>query len=321
MRILAVFLGLSAGLAAVLMISHATGLDLAWLWYRARFELSPESGAQLSQSDPVVGWSPVPGATVQRSSPDFDVTYTIDGVGARLVPGADAVANRPLAVILGGSFTFGHGVEDSEPYPAVLQRLWPDMELRNRAANGWGPGQVMLSLKRDLAESDRVRLGVYGWLPFHNLRAYRRHSWLSELDEGLGLPQFELVRGRPRLTGLAGRDDTVPDEEPGLRETEREITEALISEMARLSREADARFVMVLLPHRPQEAPSPEIAENMRRYLAATGIPHLDLLSEPELLDPSLYLPNDGHPTPEWHARIAAVTASRPASDGLPVHP
>jgi hypothetical protein len=54
------------------------------------------------------------------------------------VPPADSYATRNI-VVLGDSFTFGQGVSDGEPYPAVLEELLGDnYEVINLGSPGWG---------------------------------------------------------------------------------------------------------------------------------------------------------------------------------------
>ena len=69
--------------------------------------------------DDRLGFDHVAGASGVHRDEDFEVTYTLDETGARHVPGAtDATSGSVLVV--GGSFSFGHGVEDHEAWPAIL---------------------------------------------------------------------------------------------------------------------------------------------------------------------------------------------------------
>jgi hypothetical protein len=71
------------------------------------------------QDDSVFGYSHVPGAVSRhRKVGSFDVTYTIDGRGFRKT--LDPIDSLGRVLVLGGSYTFGHGVEDDEAWPAQL---------------------------------------------------------------------------------------------------------------------------------------------------------------------------------------------------------
>ena len=96
-------------------------------------------------ADPIRGHRHVPGAVGHLRTDEFDATYSIDARGARDIPAhRDAPAGRPVVEIFGDSFTFGHGVADDVPYPAVLQRdHWPYMDVRNRGVNGYGTMQAV----------------------------------------------------------------------------------------------------------------------------------------------------------------------------------
>lgn len=82
----------------------------------------------------------------------FDVRYGFDGDGRRVTPTFDA---RPQAELLlfGCSYTFGHGLEDTETWPWKLGKLLgPEWHVCNYAYNGFGPQQMLTLLEEGVVE-------------------------------------------------------------------------------------------------------------------------------------------------------------------------
>lgn len=82
----------------------------------------------------------------------FDVRYGFDGDGRRVTPTSD---NRPQAELLlfGCSYTFGHGLEDSETWPWKLGKLLgPEWRVSNYAYSGFGPQQMLTLLEEGVVE-------------------------------------------------------------------------------------------------------------------------------------------------------------------------
>lgn len=80
-------------------------------------------------------------------TPEWDVTVAIDGRGFR---GTDAPALEEAdVVLLGDSFTFGHGVGDEQRFSAVLAQRRPDLKVLNLSyANGFQPEHYEYYLHR-----------------------------------------------------------------------------------------------------------------------------------------------------------------------------
>ena len=91
-------------------------------------------GVGIWRDHPRYGWENRPDAIGYHKTDDFEVTYTIDSSGNRLIPVPEDPAGE--IVLLGCSFTFGYGVNDDESYGAVLaKKYWPRIEVINRSAN------------------------------------------------------------------------------------------------------------------------------------------------------------------------------------------
>jgi hypothetical protein len=153
-------------------------------------------------------------------------------------------------LFLGGSFAFGHGVEDSEPYPALIQRAWPEYRVANAAVNAWGTTQALLSLEDELARNEQIVLVVYGFITHHHQRNFVRESWLESLmaTRKRRNPYFEVDGDRIVFQGLA---DPVLDGQPDSAELARRellMTGLLLRDMASLCAERNIPFTVVYLP-------------------------------------------------------------------------
>ena len=129
------------------------------------------------QSLPILGYGPKKGIQVSASAYYgdlllYDVIYTIDRNGLRVGPTSSESARVPSVLFLGGSFTFGSGVNDNETMPYVFEEK---SQGRFKAFNfgfiGYGPHQMLAILENKL-EMDIVRdnapvFGVYQAIPDH----------------------------------------------------------------------------------------------------------------------------------------------------------
>jgi hypothetical protein len=90
---------------------------------------------------PEYGFGLYPDRRMVHSQPGhFEFHYTVNEYGYRgaAIPPADEYATRNI-VVLGDSFSFGQGVEDDQPYAAVLDSLLgADYQVINLGTPGWG---------------------------------------------------------------------------------------------------------------------------------------------------------------------------------------
>ena len=272
------------------------------------------------RDDARLGYAHVPLATGRhRKVAEFDVHYSIDATGCRVTP--DPAGSRGVVLVLGDSFTFGHGVADTEAYPAVLgARHWPMYKVRNCAGMGWGTGQAALIVDDALGRSPKPTVMIYGWIWPDAHRNYLRRSWLRKLSAiNRRNVHFEVVGDRLRHEGTAGLELAMDDHTPELPGKERALTLALVGHMADAAAEASVAFYVVLLPY-GNPAESIPINEDLVDFLRRRSIAFVDLRRlasnaspGPLSLDGTAFFPRDGHPRPAWHVAVAgAITAAIP---------
>ena len=268
----------------------------------------------LFTSHPRYGWWHLPGATGTHQFVDFKVRYTTDEDRFRVTRTPEKPAGEVLA--LGCSFTFGHGVSDQEPYPAVLaNRYWTDLKVHNAGANGWGTAQALLLTEDYFANHPRPSLVLYGWIPKQLERNSLRKRWLQSLARyGRKNPSFELAGDRLIDRGLCGPEDGVPDS-PGLEETELQISVRMLSGIERICRQHGTPFVLVLLPYASKDPDYnrklDSLTDQVARRARAAGIECLDVRPcTAGLARDLLHFAHDPHPKPRWHELVAQAIAA-----------
>ncbi len=268
------------------------------LWLARNRLLGPES-VGIWRSDPRFGWRHIPGVVGhQRSPPDFDVTYRIDEQGHRRSPGGPTTAAASV-LFLGGSITFGHGVEDHEPYPALLQAEWPDIRVVNAATNAWGTAHALLALEDELLLDPDVGLVVYGFITVHLIRNHRSAGWLQQIDRNRGRrnPLFAMENGEVVFRGLADPTlDSLPDG-PAQRLRENAMTVGLL---AAIERRCLARGIPLVVVNLPDGTGS----GSMSLLRAGAGASTLIDL-EAALSYRDLHFEHDPHYTAAGHRQVA----------------
>ncbi len=158
-------------------------------------------------TDPIVGWVNKPDFVGRQvKSNEFDVAITINLFGARRAgPAPVAPASRTLVV--GDSFTFGHGVNDRETFSALLEGQLAGTDVMNAGCVGTGHDQqYLLAMEWVRPDSgkpkpDRIVWGFSSADIPRNTVAFRR---LVDPTTGLdyGKPRFMIRDGKLVLTNV-----------------------------------------------------------------------------------------------------------------------
>jgi len=141
----------------------------------------PEVG--LFGPDPSLGWRPVPGhyqlPPLGPGGVPFEITFRADGarVSGPLPPGG-----RPEVLLLGCSITMGSSISNDQTYGWRLQELRPDVEVVNRAVEGYGTLQSLMVLENVLARGGpKPGRVLYGFID-HAQRNVATPDWLWTLS-------------------------------------------------------------------------------------------------------------------------------------------
>ncbi|MEM9553015.1 MAG: GDSL-type esterase/lipase family protein [Acidobacteriota bacterium] len=281
---------------------------------------------------PRLGWDLVPGAVDRHTTGEFDVTIAINAQGlreSRLYDLLPAEGHRRV-VVIGDSFTFGHGVEEPESWTARLESSWSGVDIVNLAVTGYGTDQQLLRLEQRglVLAPDLVVLALFEGNVFRNTRS----EYL-----GYPKPRFVLDAGTLRLVNVPVPEGRVPPRGwqlwrlVGARGVDLAehlgwgkawpVTEALVRRMKVSTEAAGARLVTVLIPkNRAVDG------DGLRRRLHAetlaligdlherAGVPMLDLTpalaaASRDTSSESPYFVADGHWTAAGHAVAAEAAA------------
>jgi hypothetical protein len=213
-------------------------------------------------------WSPTRGWALKANVRDVAV-----GDGKRLNSNArglrgrrDHAYEKPAGttriVVLGDSFTFGEDVDDTETYSAQLEALLPGVEVLNLGVHGYGHDQMLIYLREEGLKynPDVVLLGFLSDDMERNVLGFRDYAKPRFVLEGGAL----VLRGSPvpppeeTMAAEAWRSRFV-DLLSLLRsryrwrsgrtsEETRDVSLALLDEIARVSAAAGARPAFAYLP-------------------------------------------------------------------------
>ncbi len=333
LRAVAVAVGLSLGLSVA-----EAGLRI----------VAPQEKSWLDiyRTDPVlplVSLAPGVAATVETGESRWHV-YT-DLRGRRIGQAGPSSAGRPVLLVLGDSFAFGHGVDYEESFPAlVAQRLDGRYSVVNTGVPGYGPVQYRQILASLLASGDRpaaVLLSLYLGNDFLDC-IWDKHVQVVDgtmVEEGGGfrtwlkrnLHSYRLVsKVYQRLLSWSrpGRD---PQEQLFYSEAwsqgdlarARAIFRSELLQIAELCRQAGVPILAVVIPKETSLTSTAPVGEGQPDYtlpvaeaaeaLQAAGIPYVDLTESLRALGAAnAFFARDGHLT-----RLGNETASAEIVRGL----
>lgn len=198
-------LALSAVSMAIMLVVGEVAVRLANIPDRLLEKLpAAEPTLPWIQYHDTVGWVNKPGVCRHTRKGEFDVGVEVNSYGFR---GPEcAVEKKPgvfRVLIVGDSFTFGHGAEGNDVYAAQLQELAPDVEVLNAGIVGTGHDQQLVWLQKEGLKF-KPDLLVWGFssadIP-RNVVYFRR---VADLHTGLnfGKPRYVLESGKLSLKNV-----------------------------------------------------------------------------------------------------------------------
>ena len=270
-----------------------------WDWRIRKFG-SPEIG--IYEKDENLGWRPIPGSSGEHYQPySFDVAYHIDEEGHRVTPGN---YDKDKVLFLGGSFSFGHGVEDDENFIYQLGEKIPSVKMINGTAMGWGTAQSWLYMQESLEKYNDIKIVIYGFIMHHLNRNHLRKDWL-ELVESWGRqnPYFEFENNKPISKGFASAKKMGVAGDDACLAFEKEKTLLFIQNMQTYCNERGVRFVLVYIPDGSEGDFKDKIAEIVpsENYIDLRNMVNYQ----------SVRLRGDAHLSPEGHRQIAELIAPK----------
>lgn len=297
--------------------------------------------------DPDLGWDLVPGARDRHKTSEFDIAIRISEEGLRSdrVYGTAPDFGVRRAVVLGDSFTFGHGVEVEEGWVARVESADDALGMVNLAVTGYGVDQMVLRLE-DRSEGQSE--GELAFSPDLVIAAIFLADVfrVAEGDHiGYQKPRFVLDDSQPnglRLTGVPVSKEAAAhaDRSAGsqLLRMVRErgvplarllgwseawpVTEALLGRLKSRAEAGGAGLAVVLIPKDVAVLGSGfrhelnlGAVERLQEMLDGLHVPSLDLTQafvqrHREAPDEALFYASDGHWTTAGHSVAAEAVGA-----------
>jgi len=305
--------------------------DVTWRhrWLRTQSG-RPRLFYRFDVHDPVRGWAVKPDVHDLPAWGETRVSTNSRGLRGSREFAYERRAGVPRIVALGDSFTFGDEVGDEQAWPRRLAAELPGVEVLNLGVHGYGHDQMLLYLQEQgvLYRPDVVLLGFLSDDMERNVLAFRDYA----------KPRFELRGGRLELQNVPVPSPAETLAAEPLRSKlvdvlellrasarwrsgftpryTRELTAAILDEMARTARSVGARPVFVYLPVYG-EIDKPEISMTRRErwffdYCESRGIEALYLRQAfLDGLAAGVEFKTWGHWGPLEHATAAAAIAER----------
>lgn len=330
------------GIAAAILV----GLEATLRWFFPQEERGQSIvGPKLSKPDSVLGMRYVPGARWRITHPEYQVVYAINADGFRdekrhVVPKPPGLIR---VLLLGDSFTFGHGVNYDETWAVLAER---ELERRGepvglvKAGIQGSDTRSALALLRELAPRYDPDLVVIGFL-INDLYTNRPPDQWAEATADVfresddGGPMHLLVLARRLITSSDAMYARLYISAPGRGEylqrplgaEPREkvaVTEALFAELKQYCDSIAAKLVVLSIPQQFQVLYGQQSYQDPRvdvelydrhfsafaRDLGFAWVPTLDLFQTGTDSD-SLFYRLDGHLTPAGNAIVARALVER----------
>ncbi len=272
---------------------------------------------------PCYGYAPLAGVTGRLETTEYshEIHHTAQRQRGKKVFAAERPAGvRGRVLFLGDSFTYGLGAGDDETFVGRLTAAWPDCEIANGGANGYGTRNCLAVLDRFGAEfRPDLTVLVFFWndpednfvrsIPEYALSADGKVTRVDPVPADFQpLAELPTVQTGPKSRwttsylvamvkeGLKGaryrfigaKDRRLTTEEH--RQQAWEITDQYLDMLQRRADELHTKLVVVSLPDHNQVDPQAviknigpfefDVQDRLRASCARLGVPMIDLLPE-----------------------------------------
>ena len=271
--------------------------------------------------DPIIGWELKEGEytykPISEENNKFKITITKD-----LYRHSGNIQQEKNDIIfLGGSNTFGHGVNDKETFSSLIQEKIKKYNIKNYGTAGYGTYQSLLKLKKILSKDNNIKYIVAVYNSSHEIRNTGSEEWLRRLSQNkthVYLPfvsvdkKNELKEHKPvKYIDLPLRQKFII-----IRKIEKKIMEAIFyspknnptkatikifDEMNNLAK-SNASKLIILKIHMKEN-----IKDDYRVFFKKNNIEFIDcfLPGNENFVANNLIFKNDGHPNKKAHALYA----------------
>lgn len=270
------------------------------------------------------GYALWPSRELTYSYPPADprlLSVTSNATGFRNERGFSSRDDRVRILVVGDSYTFGEGVEESERFSNLLEEFEPDWRVDNMGMPGYGPDLMLFALEEHLPEA-RPDVVLFS-LSYDDFRRVRpRYAGV-----GVPIPRLRLVDGeltrvpyprsalweRSHLVLLVRR--AILPGDGGLfsvlTQEEWELNEAILERFVELAGRHDFVPILLYLPGPWTGDAQVRRSRWVREFASVHRVHFLDLSASIHGREPgSLFLRENSHYNPEGHQVVAVELSS-----------
>jgi len=155
-------------------------LSLRVLGYTIHTPQALPSEPVYHQTDAQLGWKFIEGKYQVPVNHYGDImALTIKPNIGRATKTAKEQDNKDKIILIGGSYTFGRGVNDQQTFAWKLQEKFQNVDIRNLAVGAYGTYQSLMVLENQLKKQNKPKTVIYGYIEHHPLRNVAESKWLE----------------------------------------------------------------------------------------------------------------------------------------------
>ncbi|RBP52961.1 hypothetical protein [Arenicella xantha] len=155
-------------------------LSLRFLGFQPHMSRKSLEGPIYHQEDLELGWKFAPGQyDVPVNRWGHSMHASILPEGGRATTSEDRPEGLEKLVFIGGSFTFGSGLNDDQVFTWKLQSRFKNLDIRNLGVGAYGTYQSLIVLEQELKKEDKPKAVIYGYIGAHRFRNVAHPRWLQ----------------------------------------------------------------------------------------------------------------------------------------------
>ena len=289
--------------------------------------------------DSVLGWAHKPGQEGNFETPEFRTVVRINENGLRdRQHSYERQNDTERILVLGDSFAWGYGVEESERFSQLLEKSL-DVEVINAGVSGYSTDQELLWYKsegikyetdlvilvvagNDVGDNDQLLVNTIYYKPKFVLedgqlvatgypvpKTGPKGRLIYSLSQRSALAYFLVqryfdLRSLYSSAKVSSGQAASPVSGTSAKSEPFKLTIALINEMKHIAESRKAKF-MIVSTDRWWNSPSSETYEDFINTLRDEGFLVLDVESMPGFDSEEMLIPNDGHWNQSGHEFVA----------------
>lgn len=170
----------------------------------------PVLEGKVAKYDPLIGYRLSPHSYARHRGPEFDTHIAINAQGMRMDRDVsyETPPGKQRILLIGDSFTFGHGVNVQDRFGERLEKILTSVEVLNMGVWGTGTDQQYL-LYREEGVKFNADLVILLYL-VENITRNGNDGTVQHGDRMLPKPRFRLQEGKLVLTNVPVPKHSVP---------------------------------------------------------------------------------------------------------------